>query len=211
MRIILATTSNEKAKTMKEELSKFETMVDSIVSLKDIGYTKEIEETGTSFSENAEIKCRAIAAEYPDDIIIGNDAGFCIDFFDGAPGLYSHRFMGEDTPIDEKCKIILEKMKYVPYDKRDCRLQASTAVIVPGNNLISIGIAFTKGKVATEISNIPGYAYDRIFYLPQYEKTMSEITDEQRKHESHHIKSLRAVMSDIEEYFEIHESATTTE
>ena len=92
-----------------------------IVSMKDAGIELAIVEDGTTFEENARIKARAVAAAAPDDIVVADDSGLEIDYLNKEPGIYSARYMGEDTPYHKKNSNLIERLDGVPDEKRTAR------------------------------------------------------------------------------------------
>ena len=148
----------------------------------------EIEETGSSFEENALLKARAAAKlGY---IGIADDSGLCVDALDGAPGIYSARFMGEDTPYPERFKAIFEKLNGVPEEKRTARFVSCIAAAFPdGRRLVSYDTV--EGIIGYEAKGENGFGYDPIFYVPEKGKYMAELSSEEKNAISHRGKALR--------------------
>ena len=172
-----------------------------VISLKDAGLVVEVDENGTSFEENAQIKAKAIwevtvkKDEYKDAIVLADDSGLEIDYLGGEPGIYSARYLGEDTSYEYKNGVILERLANAPDDERGARFVcAMAAVLSDGTVLCEKGVM--EGKIAYSIEGTNGFGYDPIFYLPQYGMTSASISPEQKNEISHRGKALRA-MKDI--------------
>lgn len=143
----------------------------------------EVEETGATYAENAEIKARA-AAQATGLVSIADDAGLEIDALDGQPGLYSKRFLGEETPFVEKMTRIMEMMSGVPDEGRGCRFRCAVAIATPDGEVFHCpGIC--DGRIAREMRGSHGFGYDPIFYFPTLERHMAELTPEEKHRISH--------------------------
>ena len=123
--IIIATNNKNKVKEMKEKLSKYDI---TVISQSEAGVNIDVEETGETFKENAEIQAEAIynLLKKP---VIADDSGLCIDFLDGAPGVHSHRFAGENATDKDRINIVLEKLKEVPKENRTARFRCAICFI----------------------------------------------------------------------------------
>ncbi|MDY3250066.1 MAG: XTP/dITP diphosphatase [Candidatus Choladocola sp.] len=166
-----------------------------VVSMKEAGISADIEENGKSFEENAIIKAKAIA-EMTGEAVMADDSGLVIDYLDGAPGIYSARFMGEDTSYDIKNNAILEKLKGVPDEKRTARFVCAIACALPdGRVLTSCGAM--EGIIGYAIKGENGFGYDPIFYLPECGCTSAEISPEQKNELSHRGKALRKMKEQL--------------
>ena len=138
MRIIFATGNKNKVRECHEILSD---VADEIVSMKEAGLNPDIVEDGNTFEENAMIKAEAVHDLAPDAIVIADDSGLCVDALNGEPGIYSARYLGEDTSYDIKNAKILERLEGVPKEKRTARFVCAMAVVMPD------GSSFTKRGV----------------------------------------------------------------
>ncbi|MDR1801544.1 MAG: RdgB/HAM1 family non-canonical purine NTP pyrophosphatase [Lachnospiraceae bacterium] len=187
--IIFATSNQHKMREIRMILSD---VSDEIVSLFDIGYNKDIIENGTSFEENSKIKAKAVWEDFPDSIVLADDSGLEVDYLDKAPGIYSARFLGEDTSYDVKNNYILEKLKGVPDEKRTARfICAITAVFPDGSTETVRGVM--EGRVAYEIKGKNGFGYDPIFYLPQFGCTSAKLSPEDKNSISHRGAALQKI------------------
>ena len=186
MNIVFATGNKDKMREIREILGDVSS---NIYSMKEAGIDIDIVEDGTTFEENAMIKARAVAA-HTKDIVLADDSGLEIDCLDKAPGVYSARFLGRDTPYSEKNTIILEKLKDVPDDKRTARFVCAIAAVFPdGRELVVRGTM--EGMIGHRIAGKNGFGYDPIFFLPEYGKTSAELLPEEKNAVSHRGKALR--------------------
>lgn len=184
-RILFATGNAGK---MKEVRMILQDLGIPVLSMKEAGISAEIVENGTTFEENAAIKAEAIR-NLTGDIVLADDSGLEIDYLDGAPGIYSARFMGEDTPYTVKNAALLEKLSGVPEAERTARFVCAIACALPdGRTLTTRGVM--EGIIAQDIRGENGFGYDPIFYLPEFGCTSAEITPEQKNEVSHRGKAL---------------------
>ena len=168
-----------------------------VVSMKDAGIEAEIEETGSSFEENAMIKARAVAA-LTDAVVVADDSGLVIDALGGEPGIYSSRYLGEDTPYDIKNQKLLERMAGVPREKRTARFVCAMAAVLPdGREFSTTGVM--EGYIGYEAAGENGFGYDPIFYVEEYGTSTAVISPEQKNAISHRGKALREIKRILEE------------
>ena len=131
---------------------------------------------------------------------LADDSGLEIDYLDGAPGIYSARFMGEDTCYTIKNTALVEKLAGVPEEKRTARFVCAIACAFPdGHTITTRGVM--EGIIAQEIRGENGFGYDPIFYLPEFGCTSAEITPEQKNEVSHRGKALRAMRKELQGLF----------
>lgn len=187
-RIIFATGNEGKLKEIRMILKDFPV---KIVSMKEAGIDIDIEENGKTFEENALIKARTIM-KLTGDIVFADDSGLEIDYLDKAPGVYSARFLGEDTSYDIKNNYILEKLKDVPKEKRTARFVCVMAAVFPDGSEVTCR-GTVEGMIGYEIAGTNGFGYDPIFYLPEYGCTSAELAPEKKNEISHRGKALRAL------------------
>ncbi len=190
--IVFATGNVGKA---REVAMMFQSMDVRVLTLKEAGLETEIVENGTTFMENAIIKAKTIAKE-TGKIVLADDSGLVIDYLNGEPGIYSARFMGEDTSYDIKNKAILEKMNGVPKEERTARFVCAMAAVMPDGEVIETE-GVMEGIIGTEIAGKNGFGYDPIFYLPEFGMSSAEITPEQKNMVSHRGKALRKMQKEL--------------
>jgi XTP/dITP diphosphohydrolase len=191
-RIVIATHNRKKAGEMVTILSaRFPEL--ELLTLADFEGAPEPEETGDTYAKNAAIKSESAFA-FTGEWCLADDAGLEIDALDGAPGVYSKRFGGEDLPFPQKIAKILDLLRDVPTEKRGARFRcfvSLTGVGLPESTVVFN--ANCEGQIATEPSGHGGFGYDPIFYLPELDCTMADLTAEQKHAISHRGKVLRAV------------------
>ncbi|MBL8047961.1 MAG: RdgB/HAM1 family non-canonical purine NTP pyrophosphatase [Chthonomonas sp.] len=186
-RLVIATHNTKKAGEMMQILSAaFPSW--EILTLADYPNAPEPEETGTTYEENATIKAESALAA-TGEWCLADDAGLEIDAFGGEPGLYSKRFLGEETTFPEKMRIILERMRETPEAQRGARFRCCVALARPGEPTETL-VATCEGRIATEMSGNGGFGYDPIFWLPQLDCTMADLTAVQKHAISHRGKVL---------------------
>ncbi len=169
----------------------------TVMTMAQAGLAAKIEENGKSFTENARIKVNALPA-LPDAVIMGDDSGLEIDHLGGEPGIYSARYLGRETPYPEKNRIILDKLKGVPPEKRGARFVCAIAAKLPdGTVLDTLGVM--EGRIADEIRGENGFGYDPIFFLPERGMTSAELSPEEKNAISHRGKALREMLSRLDE------------
>ena len=191
-RLIFATGNAHKMKEIREILGGLPV---GIVSMKEAGIDLEIEETGSSFEENALIKALAVAA-VSGALTLADDSGLEIDALGGAPGIYSSRFLGEDTPYSEKNRAIIEKLAGLSGSERSARFRCVIAAVFPdGRELVSEGRV--EGEIAFSPAGENGFGYDPIFYLPERGFTTAELSAEEKNAISHRGRALRGMVEKL--------------
>ena len=187
MEIVLATRNQKKLSELKALLAD---MPVEVLSLRDFPEAPEVEETGHTFTENAELKARA-AALATGRIALADDSGLEVDALGGDPGVRSNRFAGPDAIDRDKCMLVLDLMKGVPDGKRSARFRAAVAVASPGGR-VSVVEGTCEGIIAREPKGEGGFGYDPIFYLPDMGRTMAELAPDEKNLISHRAKALHA-------------------
>lgn len=185
-RLIFATGNQDKMREIREILGDKDY---EILSMKEAGIDLDIVEDGSTFEENAMIKAKAVM-EATGALTLADDSGLEIDAFGGGPGIYSARYLGTDTSYIEKNKVILEKLKDIPEEKRTARFVCAIAAAFPnGQTLTTRGIM--EGIIGYEAKGENGFGYDPIFYLPQLEKYSAELSRDEKNSLSHRGEALR--------------------
>ena len=159
-------------------------------SLKDMHLQDvEIVEDGTTFEENAIIKAKAIM-EITGEMVLADDSGLEVDYLDKAPGIYSARYLGEDTSYTVKNNHIISLLKDVPEEKRSARFVCVIACAFPDGRVIT-SRATVEGQIGYEEKGKNGFGYDPIFYVPEFGCTTAELSPEDKNKISHRGKALR--------------------
>ena len=174
-----------------------------ILSQKEAGITSDIVEDGSTFEENALIKASGIAEiarrnpEYQNAIVLADDSGLEIDYLNKEPGIYSARYMGEDTSYDIKNRELIRRLEGVPDEKRTARFVCAIAAAFPdGSTEVVRGTM--EGIIGYEIAGENGFGYDPIFFLPEYGCTSAQLTPEKKNELSHRGEGLRKMRAVIE-------------
>ncbi len=169
-----------------------------ILSMKEAGVEIDIVEDGSTFEENAVIKAKAVAKEAKDAIVLADDSGLEVDYLNKEPGIYSARYMGEDTPYSQKNANIISRLAGVEDEKRTARFVCAIAAALPDGTVIT-ETASIEGQIGYEEKGSNGFGYDPIFYVPAYGKTTAELTEDEKNEISHRGKALRAIRKRLEE------------
>ena len=197
MRIIFATGNKDKMKEIRAILADLGM---EILSMKEAGLTADITEDGVTFEENAEIKARAIAGLCR-DIVLADDSGLEIDALGGEPGIYSARYLGEDTSYRVKNKNLIDRLEGIPDEKRTARFVCVIAAVFPdGSSEVVRGVI--EGWIGYEERGNNGFGYDPIFIAPEYGCTTAELSEEQKNRISHRGKALEMMKIIIKDRIE---------
>lgn len=192
--IVFATGNEGKMKEIREIMADMDC---TILSMKEAGIDLDIVEDGTTFEENAVIKAQAVA-QACGKIVLADDSGLEIDYLDGAPGIYSARYMGEDTPYTEKNAALIRQLDGVEDAQRSARFVCVIAAATPdGEVLTADGVI--DGRIAYEASGDHGFGYDPIFYVPEFGKTTAEMSDQEKNAVSHRGKALQKMKALLQE------------
>ena len=200
MRIVFATGNAGKMREIKQILDDIGM---DVISMKEAGYTSNPEENGKSFEENALIKARALASLINDGetIVMADDSGLEVDALNKEPGIYSARYLGEETPYSVKNKNIIDRLEGIEPEKRTARFVAAIAAVLPdGTELTTRGTI--EGKIGYEERGANGFGYDPIFYLPDMSRSTAELPPEEKNKISHRGRALE-LMKDKLKRFEI--------
>ena len=185
-KIVFATGNADK---MKEIRMILEDTGMEIVSMKEEGIRVDIEEDGTTYEENALIKARAVA-QYTDAIVLADDSGLEIDYLNKEPGIWSARYMGEDTSYRIKNKNLIDRLEGVPDEQRTARFVCAIAAVLPDKTEFAVR-GCIEGRIDYEEKGSHGFGYDPIFYVPAFGKTTAELTEEEKNQVSHRGNALR--------------------
>ena len=180
-KIVVATNNPGKIKEIKEILTDYE-----LVTLKEIGCEIEVEEDQETFEGNSKKKAEEIAKAI-NMPCIADDSGLCIDAFDGWPGVYTARFLGEEATDEQKNEAILEKMKELEGEQRKARVKC--VVTYCENGEFIVGKGEIEGRIAQETKGERGFGFDPIFEL-ENGKTYAEISQEEKNNISHRKRAL---------------------
>ena len=194
MKIVIATGNAGK---MKEIKSIFNNSEYDVVSMKEAGVVADVDENGSTFEENALIKAREIA-KISGNIVLADDSGLEVDYLNKEPGIYSARYMGEDTPYSVKNASLIARLDGVEFEKRTARFVCAVAAVYPDGKELVVRETM-EGYIGYEEKGANGFGYDPIFYLKEFDKTSAEISLEEKNEISHRGKAFRAIKKMMEE------------
>lgn len=186
MKIIVATRNAGKVNEFKEMLGRLGYDVESLL---DYETAPETDETGSTFEENAELKSREAAA-YFGHAVLSDDSGLEVDALDGAPGVYSARFAGEDKSDEANNTLLLEKLADVPTEKRTARFVCALSLAKPSGETLTVR-GTMEGVIGFERKGTNGFGYDPLFIIPSLNQTAAELTKSEKASISHRGQALR--------------------
>ena len=183
--VVIATKNKGKAKDFE---ALFNPLGFEVVTMFDVAPNMEIEETGTTFEENAVLKAETLAKEL-NMIVIADDSGLVVDALDGEPGVYSARYAGDH---DDEANIVkvLEKLAGVPEEKRTARFMCALAIAGPEIDTTTV-FGTCEGIILEEKRGTNGFGYDPIFFVPELDRAMAELTPQEKGSISHRGNAIR--------------------
>ena len=217
-KIIFATGNKDKMREIREIMEDCDV---EIYSMKEAGINIDIVEDGDTFEANSTIKAKAISdyisgkgmsEEQKDDswkavsekykgaIVLADDSGLEIDYLNKEPGVYSARYMGEDTSYDIKNQNLIDRLKGVEKDKRTARFVCAIAAVLPDGEVL-VSRETMEGYIGWEIAGENGFGYDPIFYLDEFGCSSAELSREQKNAISHRGKALAGIKKLLRKYF----------
>ena len=194
-RIIFATGNEGKMKEVRMILTD---MGVSVVSMKEAGVRADIVENGKTFEENAVIKAKAVM-KLTGQIAMADDSGLVIDFLNGEPGIYSARYMGEDTSYTIKNQNLIDRLQGVEESRRTARFVCAIACALPDGTVLTTE-GTMEGIIGYESRGENGFGYDPIFYLPEFGCSSAQLSPEKKNELSHRGKALRKMREELEAY-----------
>ena len=197
-RILFATGNQGKMKEVREILADLGV---EVISMWEAGVSAEIVENGETFEENAVIKARTIM-ELTGEVTLADDSGLEIDALGGEPGVYSARYMGEDTSYHIKNNDLIRRLSQVPRQQRTARFVCSIAAAFPDGEIITTD-GVIEGLIGYEEAGENGFGYDPIFVVPQLGCTTAQLSDEQKNEISHRGKALRKMKEELRKRMEL--------
>lgn len=195
-KIIFATGNEGKMREIREILKDLGM---EVLSMKQAGVSMDIAEDGKTFGENAEIKAMAVWKK-TGGIVLADDSGLVVDCLNGEPGIYSARYMGEDTSYEIKNQNIIERAAKARGGERSARFLCNIAAVLPDGEVLHTEAAM-EGLIAEKPAGNGGFGYDPILYIPEYGKTGGELTMEEKNKISHRGKALKAMKERLQERF----------
>ena len=217
-KIIFATGNKDKMREIREIMADCDV---EIYSMKEAGINIDIVEDGDTFEANSTIKAKAISdyisgkgmsEEQKDDswkavsekykgaIVLADDSGLEIDYLNKEPGVYSARYMGEDTSYDIKNQNMIDRLEGVEKDKRTARFVCVIAAVLPDGEVL-VSRDTMEGYIGWKIAGENGFGYDPIFYLDEFGCSSAELSREQKNAISHRGKALAGIKKLLRKYF----------
>ncbi len=193
--LLLATTNEHKVEEFRTILLD---LPFTLLSLRDVHLDMDVEETGTTFAENAILKAKAYA-QAMNMLVLADDSGLEIDALGGAPGIYSARFAGRETSYEERFRLIFEHLRDVPVSERTARFRCAIALAEPSGYLRVVEGAI-EGVIAESARGEHGFGYDPIFLVPEYGKTTAEMTPVEKNQISHRGRAAEAARQLLESW-----------
>lgn len=193
--IIIATKNEGKAKEFKELFNRYGYQIKTLVDFPEI---EDVPETGSTFAENAYQKAAAISKKL-NTIVLADDSGIEVDALDGKPGIYSARFAGEhgnDAANNEK---LLAELKGLPAEERKANFHCSLVILGPDRDTLSVE-GKVHGRILKEGQGAHGFGYDPLFYMEDLNKTMAELTSEEKNAISHRAKALVKLEEQLDDW-----------
>jgi len=183
MIIYLASYNQNKLREFKETIS------DSSIEIKISDKYIELKETGKTFLENSTIKALTIS-KFVNEFVVADDSGLVVSALNGAPGLYSARYAGENASNQDKINKLLDEMKDVSKADRKAYFVCSL-VLVKNSQIIFNTEEKCYGEIALESKGSYGFGFDPVFYIPEFNKTMAELEPEIKNQISHRGKAIK--------------------
>ncbi len=193
-KLVFATGNQGKMKEIREILADMDL---EILSMKEAGVNLDIQEDGTTFEENAVIKAKAVQ-EATGELTLADDSGLEIDYLNGEPGVYSARYLGEDTSYRIKNANLIQRLEGVPMEQRTARFVCVIAAAFP-DGWVETARATIEGVIGYEERGENGFGYDPIFYVPEFHCSTAELSPEQKNAVSHRGKALRQMKEILRE------------
>ena len=175
-----------------------------LVSLRELGFDGDIVEDGKTFEENALIKARFVCEKYGIPAI-ADDSGLCVDYLDGAPGIYSARYAstdGHNATDSENVEKLLCELEGVPAEKRTARFICAMALVLPDGRTKGV-VGKCEGVITEKVHGNGGFGYDPVFYVEQFGKTFGETTENEKNTISHRCNAVKLIKKELSEIFSV--------
>jgi XTP/dITP diphosphohydrolase len=185
--MVIATSNRGKLQEIRQLLLDIDI---NLLSPDDLGLELDIDETGRTYAENAELKARA-AAQACRLPALGDDSGLEVEALGGAPGLHTARYAGPRTSDADRYRLLLARLEGVPPEQRAARFRCVVAVATPGGD-VAAAEGTVEGRIAYEPAGSNGFGYDPVFYLEEYGCTMAELPDGVKNRISHRARAVQA-------------------
>ena len=193
-KLIIASNNAHKIKEIKDILKDFPI---EVVSLREAGIDIDVEETGTTFMENSYIKASEIFKLRQDCMVLSDDSGLMVEALDGAPGVYSARFAGEHGNDKKNNEKLLQLLEGKPMEERKAKFVSAIVLIAGLSEVIKVQ-GEIEGYIAFEPKGTREFGYDPLFYVPEYNMTFAEMSDEEKNKISHRARAMQKLKQQLE-------------
>jgi XTP/dITP diphosphohydrolase len=184
--LLIATTNPHKVREFQEILAG---LPYALLTPADLGLALDVAETGTTFAENATLKAVAWA-DAANMLALADDSGLEIDALDGEPGIFSARWAGTDVTYEERFRILLARLEDIPAERRTARYRAAIAIAEPApGGLVGVAEGTLEGQIAFAPAGSGGFGYDPIFYVPEQQRTVGQMSAEEKHRISHRARA----------------------
>ncbi|MBT2697875.1 XTP/dITP diphosphatase [Bacillus sp. ISL-40] len=184
--VIIATKNPGKAREFEHIFASRGIEVRTLLDFPEI---PDVDETGSTFEENAILKAEAVSQALG-KMVIGDDSGLMVDALEGRPGIYSARYAGEPKNDQNNTDKVLSELKGLPDEKRSARFYCALAVAVPGQETITVS-GTCEGRILEEQRGTNGFGYDPVFYVPEKSLAMAELSSDEKNKISHRANALK--------------------
>lgn len=184
--VIIATKNPGKAREFEQIFSSRGIQVRTLLDYPEI---PDVEETGTSFEENAILKAESVSRKL-NKMVIGDDSGLIVDALDGRPGIYSARYAGEPKNDQNNTDKVLSELQGVPKSERSARFYCALAISIPGQETRTVS-GTCEGRILEERCGSNGFGYDPVFYVPEKGRSMAELSADEKNGISHRANALK--------------------
>nr|WP_295972796.1 XTP/dITP diphosphatase [uncultured Bacillus sp.] len=196
LKVIIATKNTGKAREFVKMFAPYHMEVKTLLDFPEIA---DIDETGTTFEENAILKAETVS-RLLGEMVIADDSGIMVDALDGRPGIFSARYAGEAKDDEANNEKLLEELKSIKKEARTARYYCALALASPDKGTITVN-GTCEGVILFERKGSNGFGYDPLFYLPEFKKTMAELSPEEKNQISHRAKALSKLEDLLAELF----------
>jgi len=197
-KFVIATKNKGKLKEIQEILDGLDF---EVVSMEEMGITKDIEESGSTFEENALIKAREVYKACG-EIVMADDSGLEVDYLNCAPGIYSSRFAGEGASDEDRNNKLLSLLKDVPFEQRKARFVCVIAVILSDEEYFTVR-GTVEGYIGFEPKGDNGFGYDPLFFIPEYNMTAAQMKPSKKHEISHRGKAMRMMLEELKKRLDL--------
>ena len=193
-KLIVASNNDHKIKEIKEMLSQFPF---EVLSLREANINIDVEETGTTFMENADIKASEIFKIAQGDMVLADDSGLSVEALNGAPGVFSARFAGSHGDTKANNEKLLHLLEGISDEDRKAKFVCAMVLIINEDEIVKVQ-GESEGIITAEFRGEEGFGYDPLFFVPEYKKTFAQMSSEEKNAISHRGRALDKLKSELE-------------